>query len=72
MAGRLERVGFIGLGNIGGPMALVQIVGGTSFVTVDFSQALSCNWESLHCVLNAGQVGICGRNDLFGAVSGCP
>ena len=67
-----EQVATVEITNISGPIELVQLVGGVSFVTVDFSQALTCDWESLNCVLDAGQVGICGHVDLFGATTGCP
>ncbi len=67
-----EEVAEVEITNISGPLELVQLTGGVSFVTVDFRQALSCDWESLNCVLDADQVEICGRLDLLGAATGCP
>jgi len=48
--------------------ALLQPLGGTSFLTIDFGQAVQCNWESLSCVLDADQIVVCGD----GTTNGCP
>ncbi len=67
-----EQVAKVEIADINGPIELVQLIGGISFVTVDFSEALTCNWESLNCVLDPDQVGICGHIDVFAALTGCP
>ena len=67
-----EQVATVQITNIGGPINLIQLVGGQSFVTVDFTEALSCEWRNLNCVLHADQIKICSRFDLLGAAAGCP
>ena len=67
-----EQVATVQITNIGGPINLIQLVGGQSFVTVDFTEALSCEWRNLNCVLDVDQIKICSRLDLLGAAAGCP
>jgi hypothetical protein len=67
-----EQVATVQITNIVGPINLIQLVGGQSFVTVDFTEALSCEWRNLNCVLHADQIKICSRFDLLGAAAGCP
>jgi hypothetical protein len=56
-----------------GPEELDQRVGRVTFVTVDFDEALSCDWEAVPptCAL-AGPVGFCGRTTGVEALLGCP
>jgi hypothetical protein len=56
-----------------GPTGLVQPIGVTSFVTVDFNslRALACDWEGGTCALDPDQVRLCGYTSLFFATLGC-
>jgi hypothetical protein len=56
-----------------GPEELDQRVGRVTFVTVDFDEALACDWEAVPptCAL-AGPVGFCGRTTSVEALLGCP
>ena len=56
-----------------GPAVLDQPLDVTTFITVDFDsdQALTCDWDSLSCVLDATQVQLCSHTSIADAVSGC-
>ena len=66
-----EQVATVAIADLLGNLDLLQLVGFISFVTVDFGDALQCDWDNLSCVLDPDRVEFCGRLDPVSAVSGC-
>lgn len=66
-----EQIASVVTADLVGKLELLQPVGFISFVTVDFGNALQCDWENLSCVLDPDLVEFCGRLDPTNAVAGC-
>jgi hypothetical protein len=54
-----------------GPEQLLQPLGVTTYVTVDFDNALTCNWEAASCTLDPDKVELCTYTSRINALAGC-
>jgi hypothetical protein len=56
-----------------GPTALLQLEGGTSFITIDFDNlvTLECDWEAGSCLLDTDKVEFCTHISGSSVLGGC-
>ena len=54
-----------------GPVSLLQPLGTTSFLTLDFDEALTCDPETASCTLDGAKVQLCTHVSVLSAALGC-
>ena len=50
---------------------LLQPFQSATWLTVDFDDAVACDWVAMSCELDAGEVQLCGQTSFFAALGGC-